>query len=101
MKNKKAAKISTISDSLGSPLCIHLSKSEHDMKLFEPVFKKFLENKVIRDNRKRITLLVDKGYDSKNIRNIINHNKIKHIIMPINRNVKNNSKKRCLTKKQS
>jgi hypothetical protein len=102
MKNKKCIKISTFVDSRGCPLNISINDSiTHDSKIFINDFNKIIDNKDIKKKFNKNTLiLADKGYDSKNVRNIIRKSKMDHIIAYNRRNTKNKSKIRKLTKYQ-
>ena len=104
-KNKRAIKISTITDSNGTPLTILVKEAnKHDSKIFEETFDKMIDNQTFKEfinkNKNKITLLADKGYDSKFIRNKLKKNKIKSIISPNNRNTKDQLKKRFLNEKE-
>ena len=104
-KNKRAIKISTITDSNGTPLTILVKEAnKHDSKIFEETFDKMIDNQTFKEfinkNKNKITLLADKGYDSKFIRNKLKKNKIKSIISPNNRNTKDQLKKRFLNENE-
>jgi hypothetical protein len=98
-KNKKCIKLSTTVDSLGSPLSITINDSNnHDCKLFNEVFDKMINNKVIKEKlNKRSILLADKGYDTKAIRNKIKKSRMKCIITYNKRNCKDKNKIKELT----
>jgi len=119
---KRAAKISAITDHYGKsyfycdaikigfshhtcdpqgygvPLGIHVTDSNvHDTKSFESTLNKILINDTIKKNRKIITMLADKGYDSKHIRNKLSRLRMKCIISYNKRNTKDPAKINKLT----
>jgi len=92
-KNKRSAKVSAIVDSNGIPIGITVD----DSKLFHKVFDNVIKNKALVNKiNKNITLLADKGYDSKIIRNKIKKSKMKCIIAHNKRNTKDKSKIKSL-----
>ena len=107
-KNKKCSKISAMVDSKGSPISITLSDSraylwlcqdkvinsnKHDCKIFNEVFDNTLKLNTIKENNlENITLLADKGYDTKTIREKIYKSKMKAIIAFNKRRTKDKSK---------
>lgn len=100
-KNKKSIKISAITDNKGSPLSLSINESNiHDVKCFDKVFSKFINNKFIKNKINKSTLLADKGYDSKILKSKLLNNKIKTLIKPNNRNTKDKNKIRKFTKHQ-
>ena len=77
-KNKKATKISLMTDSNGFPLSIFFMKgNHHDTCVFE---KHIRDAIVIVPNKKKI--IADKGYSSNKNYNLLNSNNIEHIIPP-------------------
>ena len=103
LKNKKCLKISTIVDSIGTPLCFSIHDSgNNDCKIFNKDFIEVVSNKrIFRKFNKKTTLLADKGYDTRAIRNKIKESKIKCIISCNNRRTIDPNKKRYLTDSES
>ncbi len=92
-KNKKVIKISLITDSIGIPIdTIIESGNTYDSKILYDQISKFNH-----DNKyKKSIFLADSGYDSVKLKNELHKIFNTTIIIPNNRNTKNESKKRKL-----
>lgn len=104
LKNKKCIKISTIVDKNGIPLSFYFdSANRHDSILgifnYDKLNKK-LKNKQINKNNNNY-FLADSAYDSKSFRRLVENDGFKAIIMPNNRNTKDDTRKRKLTKAET
>lgn len=94
-KNKRSSKISAIVDTKGIPLSITINDSnKHDSTLFTEVFNKLVDDGFPNNG---VTLLADKGYDTKGIRENIKSNNMVPIIGYNKRNTKDVNKIKSLT----
>lgn len=104
-KNKKSVKISAVTDIKGIPLNISVHEgNKHDTKCFKDDIIKDMSKRILNNRLKRydktITLIADKGYDAKIIRELLKKRKVISLIKPNNRNTKDENKKRKLTEAQ-
>ena len=78
-KNKKATKLSLMTDSNGFPLSVLFMKSNyHD----NTVFERHIQDALILMPNKNKTVLADKAYSSYKNYKLLEKNNIKHIIPP-------------------
>jgi len=96
MKNKNCNKVSIITDKKFIPIDMQIFKGNvNDSKILQQQMNIIVENK---DNINY--LFADKGYCSRITRDILNKNNIYPIIDYNNRNTKDKTKKKYLTKKE-
>ena len=96
MKNKNCNKVSIITDKKFIPIDIQIFKGNvNDSKILQKQMKIILENKDYVNY-----LFADKGYCSKITKEILNKNNIHPIIDYNNRNTKDKTKKKYLTKNE-
>lgn len=105
-KNRKGAKISIISDDIGSPLnCFITESTTHDCKIGEENINDLASNEIIKDAIKKTNgyayLLADSGYDSSIIKNKIKKLGLRYIIHPNNRKRDKNKPKLKIKKRDS
>jgi len=104
-KNKRSIKVSAITDGYGIPLNINVYDGNmHDSKCIIKDIDDITKNNTINDKiikmNEKITMIADKGYDSKNIRRLLRKKRIIPLIKPNNRNTRDESKKRSLNVNQ-